>query len=161
MICILSDTHENIKVLKPALEQIKTYKPELVVHCGDIISPPLLDNFKGLPMRFVFGNNDGERAGLRKKCEEFGFGIIDDVIEFKYKGKDILVYHGTNSRVLQAHIDAQQHDYVMHGHTHVPRDETFGKTRVLNPGAMFMADRYTFGVLDIDSGDFKIVEVDI
>jgi putative phosphoesterase len=159
MICILSDTHENLKVLKPAIEQIKKHSPDLVIHCGDIISPPLLDHFKGLPMRFVFGNNDGERAGLKKKCLELGFGEIDDMIELVYKGKKLLVYHGTNPRVLEAHIAAQQHDFVFHGHTHVPRDEMQGRTRIINPGALFMAESYTFAVLDVESGSLTFEAV--
>lgn len=159
MICIISDTHENVKIVLPALEILKKYTPDLVVHCGDIISPPMLDHFKGLPMRFVFGNNDGERAGLKNKCRELGFGDIDDVIEINHNGKKILVYHGTNPRVLQAHIDAQSHDYIFTGHTHVPRDEIIGRTRVINPGAMFMAQRYTFAALDEESGKLELVEL--
>ena len=159
MICILSDTHENVKVLKPALDLIRERNPELVIHCGDIISPPLLEHFAGLPMRFVFGNNDGEREGLRRKCKELGFGEIDDVIEIDFKGSKILVYHGTNPHVLQSHIDAGQHDYIFTGHTHTPRDEQIGATRVINPGALFMAARYTFAALNIENGDLEFVEV--
>ena len=160
MICIISDTHENVPVIKKAVSMIKLLRPELVIHCGDIISPPVLENFAGLPMRFVFGNNDGERAGLKSKCAALGFGVIDEQIEIEFHGKLITVYHGTNPRVLDSLIDSEAYDYVMTGHTHLPRDEKVGRTRVINPGACFAAERYTFAVLDPikDFLEFKTID---
>ena len=32
-------------------------------------------------------------------------------------------------------------DFLLHGHTHVPRDERIGATRVFNPGAVGRADK--------------------
>lgn len=161
MICIVSDTHENVKTIKPAVELMKQFKPDLVIHCGDIVSPPILDLFKDLPMRFVFGNNDGEELGLRKKCKELGFGEINDVIEIVHHGKKILVYHGTSPYVLQAHIDAQLHDYIFHGHTHEQRDEKIGRTRVINPGALYMAKVFSFATLDLKDDRLKFIIVDV
>ena len=155
----MSDTHENVKVIKKAVELIKELKPELVVHCGDIISPPILDHFKGLPMRFVFGNNDGEELGLRKKCQELGFGEIAETIQIDHKGKSILVYHGTNPYALKAHIDSQSHDYIFTGHTHLQRNEKIGRTRVVNPGAMFMAKFFSFASLNIEKDEVEFIEI--
>lgn len=138
---------------------IKLCNPDLVLHCGDIVTPKVLDYFSGLPMRFVYGNNDADRAGLKDKCRTLGFGEIDDVIEITHMNKKILAYHGTNPRVLETHIAAQQHDYVFHGHTHVCRDSQEGKTRVINPGALFSASRYTFAKLDLESEELEFVEV--
>ena len=61
MIGIISDTHENEKSTQKAVAVLKDRNVELVVHCGDIISPPMLEHFKGLKMKFVYGNNDGEK----------------------------------------------------------------------------------------------------
>jgi uncharacterized protein len=159
MICIISDTHENVKVIKPAVAMIRDLNPSLVVHCGDIISPPILEHFKDLPMRFVFGNNDGEELGLRNKCQELGFGEIAEVLEINHEGKSILVYHGTNPYVLRAYIDAQNHDYIFTGHTHEQRDDKIGKTRVINPGALFRAKVYSFAKLDLDIDKLDFVTV--
>ena len=76
MIGIISDTHENVPVIERVVEQLKALRPELVVHCGDIISPPVLKRFAGLPLRVVFGNNDGESDGLQAVAQELGFGEI-------------------------------------------------------------------------------------
>jgi predicted phosphodiesterase len=50
-------------------------------------------------------------------------------------------------------------DYLLHGHTHVTRDERVGKTRLINPGALFRAARYTAAVLDPSSDDVELIEV--
>jgi predicted phosphodiesterase len=39
-------------------------------------------------------------------------------------------------------------DYLLHGHTHELRDERIGRTRMINPGALFRAARYTAALLD-------------
>ena len=157
---LISDTHENVRTIIKAVNLLKSLGPDLVIHSGDIISPPVLERFVGLPMRFVFGNNDGERAGLKKKCLELGFGEIDDELDFNVDGKSIHVYHGTSSKRLDQIIQTQQYDYVIHGHTHIPRNDVLGKTRVLNPGALFAAERHTIAVLTLPEGTFEIIDVE-
>ena len=78
MIGIISDTHENEKSTQKAVAVFKERNVDFVVHCGDIISPPMLEHFKGLKMKFVYGNNDGEKEGLNEKAKELGFEEITD-----------------------------------------------------------------------------------
>lgn len=156
---IISDTHENEPVMKKAVKIFKEKKPDFVVHCGDIVSPPVLENFRGLKMKFVFGNNDGEKEGLNRKAKEFGFEEISDEKEFEYQGKKFYVYHGTKRDILLTAIESQEYDYVLTGHTHIKRNEVIGKTRVINPGALFRAPRYTIAFLDVPTGDVEFVEV--
>lgn len=156
---ILSDTHEDVRMIRKAVAIFNERKPQLVIHCGDIISPPVLELFRGLPMKFVYGNNDGERSGLRKKCEELGFSPIDDTLTFSFAGKSFFVNHGTRSSTIQEAAALQQYDYVLHGHTHQQRDELVGKTRIVNPGAMFSADLYSIAFLDPESGSVEFIEI--
>jgi len=146
MIGIISDTHENEAAMQKAAHLFKERKVDFVVHCGDIVSPPVLDNFKGLKMKLVFGNNDGEKAGLNKKAKELGFEEVSEEKEFIYERKRFYVYHG-------------KYDYVLTGHTHIKRDEKIGKTRVINPGALFRANPYTIAVLDAVKDKLEIVEI--
>jgi len=87
MIGIISDTHENEEAVKKAAALFKEKNVDFVVHCGDIISPPMLGHFKDLKMKFVYGNNDGEKKGLKEMCQKLGFDEIKDEIEFTYKNK--------------------------------------------------------------------------
>jgi putative phosphoesterase len=123
MIGIISDTHENEEAIKKAISIFKIKKVDFVVHCGDIISPPILEHFKGLNMKFVFGNNDGEKIGLNNKGKELGFEEITDEKEFTYKRKKFYVYHGTNKEKLDGIIKSNKYNYIFTGHTHIKRDE--------------------------------------
>ena len=159
MLGIISDTHENEEAIKKAVEILKSKNLDFVVHCGDIISPPMLEHFKGLEMRFVFGNNDGERNGLNAKAKELGFEEITDEKEFEHNRKKFYVYHGTNKNKLDAAIKSNKYDYVLTGHTHIKSDEKIGKTRVINPGALFRIYPYTIVLLDVEKDKLKFVEV--
>lgn len=159
MIGIISDTHENVRAIKAAVEILQQRSLELVIHCGDIISPPVLDYFRGLPMRFIFGNNDGERAGLKKKALELGFGEVNDTLLCTISGKSIFAYHGTVVKVLNGYIDSGEYDYVLTGHTHEMRDERVGVTRVINPGALFSAPRYSIAILDPSTDTLEFIDI--
>jgi predicted phosphodiesterase len=43
---------------------------------------------------------------------------------------------------------AQEHDYLLQGHTHVRLDECVGRTRIINPGALHRAAVKTVVTLD-------------
>lgn len=159
LIGIVSDTHEDVRMIRKAVAIFKQHAPSLVIHCGDIISPPVLEQFTGLHMKFVYGNNDGERSGLKKKCSELGFDEIDDTLIFEFAGKSFFVNHGTRNRVIDEAIVSQAYDYVLHGHTHIQRNELHGRTRVINPGALFSAADYSIAFLAPDTGSVEFVEV--
>jgi putative phosphoesterase len=156
---IISDTHEDIRMISRAITVIKERDPALVIHCGDIISPPVVERFEGLPMRFVFGNNDGERSGLKKKCEELHFSPIEDTAIFEFAGKKFFVNHGTRMSMIDDAVSRQEYDYVLHGHTHERRAETVGITKIINPGALFAAADFSIAFLDPRSGDVQFVEI--
>ena len=159
MIGIISDTHENEEVIKKAAAVFREKNVEFTVHCGDIISPPVLENFHGLRMKLVFGNNDGEKNGLIAKCSELGFDEIKDELEFEYKRKKFYVYHGTKKEKLDAAIKSNKYDYVLTGHTHIKRDERTGKTRVINPGALFRVYPHTIALLDAEKDKLEFVVI--
>lgn len=156
---IVSDTHENTRLIVKAVKIFKERAPAFVVHCGDIVSPPVLERFSGLNLKVVYGNNDGERSGLKKKCAELGFDEINDTIAFDYLSRRFFVYHGTNPTVIEKAVEQQSYDYVLHGHTHQMKDEVIGVTRVINPGALFMAPSYSIAFLEVSTGHVEFVEI--
>lgn len=159
MIGIISDTHENEEAIKKAVKIFKETNVDFVVHCGDIISPPVLEHFKNLKMKFVFGNNDGEKIGLNNKAKEYNWEEITEEKEFGYKGKKFYVYHGTNRNKLDEAIKSNKYDYILTGHTHLKRDEKIGDTRVINPGALFRIFPHTIALLDVEKNNLEFVEV--
>lgn len=158
MIGIISDTHENEDATKKAIAMFRERKIEFGVHCGDIISPPMLEHFEGLKMKFVLGNNDGEEEGLKDRAKQLGFDIGKE-LEFEYVGKRFYVYHGTKRNILDAAIQSNKYDYVLTGHTHIKRDEKIGKTRIINPGALFRTHPYTIAFLDLEKDRLEFVKI--
>jgi putative phosphoesterase len=161
MIGIISDTHENIFAVREAVEVFKQRKVDLVIHCGDIISPLILQEFEGLNMKLIFGNNEGEKQGLSQLAAKLGFEEITEVKEFEYKGKKVFVCHGKNKALLQQKIQSQQYDYILTGLTHAVRDEEVGKTRIINPGTLYLGDELnTIALLDTEKDIVEIVSID-
>ncbi|MBI2657735.1 metallophosphoesterase [Candidatus Woesearchaeota archaeon] len=159
MIGIISDTHENEEGIKKAVAVFREKKVDFAVHCGDIVCPPMLEHFKGLKMKFVYGNNDGERAGLNSKSKELGWEEVSDEKEFEYKNKKFYAYHGTKMEKLDAAIKSNKYDYVLTGHTHIKRDERIGRTRVINPGALFRIYPHTIALLDAEKDELEFVKI--
>jgi putative phosphoesterase len=159
VIGIISDTHEDVRMIRKAVRVFKERAPAFVVHCGDIISPPVLEHFAGVPLRLVYGNNDGERSGLKKKCLELGFLEIDETLVFSHADRSFFVNHGTRPSIIEEAVALQRYDYVLHGHTHEQRNEVRGKTRIINPGALFSADIYSIAFLEPVTGAVEFVEI--
>lgn len=156
---ILSDTHNNREVTKRAVLQISRFDPEVVIHCGDLESPEMLDLFAGLPMKMVYGNCDWDQEGIRSRASALGLEHGGTSLELTLAGRRIIVHHGDNPTFLSHALNSGNFDYLFHGHTHLASDEQEGGTRVINPGALYRADPYTFAILDLASGELQHLEV--
>lgn len=88
---IISDTHDNLDAIDRTIETLNSYKIDLVIHAGDVISPFAARRFKELksPLRVVYGNNDGERTGLKNMFQKLGVDI-DDFVEVEKDSQSIM-----------------------------------------------------------------------
>jgi putative phosphoesterase len=159
-IAIISDTHDNSAPVRRAVSMIKEMNPYAVLHCGDITSPATLELFAGLPLLAVFGNCDRDRNLLQEKAKELRMEPIEDERELQVKGATIYVCHGHHGHLIQEMALSGVYDYVFHGHTHVHDSDIIGTTRIVNPGALSKAERYTFATLDLPDGTLTIHRVD-
>ena len=119
-IAVIADTHNRYP---PGLPE-RLRDADEIWHLGDVCDPDILVEFEqlGPPLQVVLGNNDShsswpvdlhlERAGLR--------------------------FYLTHIPPAQAPKGVAA---VLHGHTHLPRDETQGRVRWLNPGCISFASR--------------------
>ncbi|MCK5537251.1 MAG: metallophosphoesterase family protein [Thiomargarita sp.] len=67
-ICILSDSHDNIPLLRNAAAKAKQQGAEAILHCGDIVAPSTLNQLKAyqLPVHAIHGNNTGDLYNLSR-----------------------------------------------------------------------------------------------
>ena len=134
---LISDTHDHVDNTRKAIDLFVSLGVELVIHAGDIVSPPLIKLFDGSGMQLagVFGNNDGEKLGLAKLFAEVDGILHGDFADFEAGGYRIGVYHGTSNPLLESIVVSELYDLVVTGHTHVSSVSERGKTMVVNPGS--------------------------
>lgn len=119
-IAVISDTHDRLPA--HVVEAIRG--ADEIWHLGDVTDPGIIDTLAALGprLRVVRGNCDA--------CEDWpltaDFTLCAQVIHLE-------------------HIPPRQPparvNLLLHGHTHVPRDETIRGTRYLNPGTVGKANK--------------------
>ncbi len=119
-VLVMADTHNH---LPPKLEELAAAAHE-IWHLGDVCTPSILQVIMqvGLPTTVVRGNCD---------CSDEWPLVVD------------LERNGSRFRLV--HIPPQQPpkgvDVLLHGHTHVPRNERRGGVLFLNPGCVTRPNR--------------------
>lgn len=119
-IAVISDTHDRYPPALPA----RLREADEIWHLGDVCAPETLGDFEelGLPLRVVMGNCDAHPWPL--------------ALDLEREGRRFHLVHIPPSRPPK---DAA---FILHGHTHVPRDETDARgLRWLNPGCITRPNR--------------------
>jgi len=154
---VLSDSHDHMTNVQKAVALLIAEKVDKVVHCGDLIAPFVvravgkLKETKNIECVSVFGNNDGERVGIKKIFGEV-FSVKGEFYECEWDNVKIGIYHGTDNALLQNIIDSNHYQLVLCGHTHVIRVEECHKVLVVNPGEVcgYLTNRATCAVVDLN-----------
>lgn len=137
---VISDTHDQDVLIEEAVQRFNAEHIELLIHCGDWVSPFILYSFKELkvPMRGVFGNNDGDRFRHLLFSQKAGLDIQfeERFLELDLDGRKIAVFHGDYPGLVEALVMCGNYDAVFHGHTHQRVLRVHGKTLSLNPGSL-------------------------
>lgn len=156
-IAIMSDTHDHIANLRAAFAEIRKYNAEAIIHCGDFVSPFMVEEIAllGLPVFGVFGNNDGDRVKLVKNAAECGISFVfhSDVARLELDGCRIAVTH---FREMAEDLAASGlYDLVCFGHTHRFYEKRIGNCLLLNPGEMMgKKEEIGFCIFDTVSREF-------
>ncbi len=133
-VAVISDTHDRF----PGHVGEAIAGADEIWHLGDVCEARVLEEIMGLgpPVRMVRGNCDSRMEWPL-------------TLDFEIAGM----------RVHLEHIPPRQApkkcDLLLHGHTHVPRDEMVGGTRFLNPGCITRPNRgapASYGWLGLEAG---------
>jgi len=119
-IAVLADTHDR---LPPHVCAALAGSDE-IWHLGDVCAPQILDVLKaaGPSVRVVRGNCDD--------CPDWPL-----TLDLEREGLHIRLEH------IPPRQPPAGFDLLLHGHTHVPRDEVIGGVRFLNPGCITRPNR--------------------
>ena len=164
---LLSDSHGRASTTRRAVQVLLERQVHRIVHLGDIgtveVIDALVENLDEAgrvkpPVHVVFGNTDWDAAALGRYAEGFGIQVDHPVGRLSVDDRVLVYQHGDRSASMQQAL-AEEVDYLCHGHTHRTRDERRGRTRLVNPGALFRASRYTVAVLDPGRDELEFLEV--
>jgi putative phosphoesterase len=136
-IAVISDSHDHLENLEAAIEQINQLAPPMLIHCGDLSAPFVVERLAafGGPVHIVFGNNEGDRFTIQKKVErhpnltlhgEVGFVQTDD-------GEIAFTHRPEFARGLAS---TGRYRAVFYGHTHRRKTEKIDETYLVNPGEL-------------------------
>ncbi len=154
---LISDTHDRIPFIEKAVDLFNQSDVEAVLHCGDFVSPFSLKPFRKLdkPLFAVFGNNDGEKAGLQSMFKRSGWVLNDRPYPLQFNGSKIAMLHEPDN--LDEYIASGEFDMVVYGHTHKKHFEIVGDTIVVNPGegCGWMSGIATVAFADLERKDCR------
>ena len=158
LIGILSDTHDNMPLIRKACELFNARGVTMVLHCGDYVAPFALKPLNQIlkcEYAGVFGNNDGEQKGLQRIAQG---RIHPSPFEFEVGKWQVLVAHEL------AHPDTAAGNavrLVAYGHTHRADVKKQGNTLIINPGECggWLYNRSTVAVADLVTLEAEIIEL--
>lgn len=137
----------------------KRLKVDAILHAGDYVAPFAAKLFTpesvgSIPVHCIYGNNDGERDGLKQVLPQ----IVDGPLTIELGGKIIAMAHFLQWFKPEGIAKA---DVVISGHDHQAAVETRQGKLFLNPGECcgWLTDRCTVALLDLEAMDAQIVEV--
>jgi putative phosphoesterase len=136
LIGAISDTHDNLPMVKKAIDRLNQAEVSLVLHAGDITSPFTPKMFSELkpPMIVTYGNNDAERELLKKRFTEIGKEVRGLFAEVEVDGVRVALTHGDEADLINSLIKTQIYHLIVCGHTHQQKSYASGVTTIMNPG---------------------------
>ena len=156
---VISDTHDRLPTFSRAVALFKRLKVDAIFHAGDFVAPfaaQLIspDALGGIPLYCVYGNNDGEKAGLKKILPN----VVDGPLRVELGGKTIVMHHALEWLKPRDIVGA---DVVITGHTHEIVNEVRQGVLFLNPGECcgWVNDRSTVMLLDLEAMKADVVDM--
>lgn len=159
---ILSDSHDHVPALRAAARAFLDAGVEQILHAGDFVAPFALPPLQAAnaPVTAVYGNNDGERVGLLKRFEKFGWHL-EPKFAFPVVGNVRFALHHEPEPV-EALAASGRFDVVISGHTHELSVERVGEVWVINPGEVcgWLTGRSTCVIFDLETLTPAVVKLE-
>jgi len=162
---ILADTHDHLDRIALAVQLLHKEGAEGLVHLGDFVAPFALKGvlkFNG-PVFAIFGNNDGEKKGLKRTFAELrpGTELLDGPTVFEIGGRKLGCAHSVEEIPPAYRTDC---DGVFYGHSHtrvhIPKTAT--RALELNPGegCGWLTGKPSLAMLDLETMAARILEIE-
>ncbi|HUU02070.1 MAG TPA: metallophosphoesterase [Myxococcota bacterium] len=161
LVGVMADSHDNIPAIEKAVDFFNDKKVGFIIHAGDFIAPFALKPLDRVrcPWIGVFGNNDGEQAGLTGQSK----GRIQPApYELNLDGKKVVVVHDLTSVSIDKLVE-QGAELIISGHTHEAEiKKTDGGTLLVNPGEIggWLYGKKTICIVDTSNLECTLHEIE-
>jgi putative phosphoesterase len=161
-IALISDSHDNLPVLRAALAAIRAAEADLLLHLGDLCAPfvvtELSQGFAG-PIHIVMGNNDADGRLLQTMASRNAqVNLYGVYTELAVEGRSLALIHYPEPARRIAQSGAL--DLVAYGHNHQKHMEQVGPTWLVNPGELLgLAGSPTWALYDSATHTVEIRDV--
>jgi len=158
LIGIISDSHDRLPTLQAALAQFAADGVQAVFHAGDFVAPFaakwLAPDRLSVPLHAIYGNNDGERAGLKKILPQ----LVDGPLRMTLAGRVIVMHHFFDWFAAGDLVGA---DVVISGHDHQARIESVDGQLRINPGECcgWVTGRCSVAELDLQTMQARLIDL--
>ena len=159
LIGILSDSHGRVGSTRLAVAALRDAGAAMLLHLGDVGSEEVIDELAGHDARIVFGNCDYDADALASYARSVDVAVDHPMGRLEVGERRIAYTHGHVRGLVDAAL-CEGVDYLLFGHTHELHDERIGPTRLINPGALFRASRYTACLLDPGLDALRVIELE-
>jgi putative phosphoesterase len=130
-----------------------------IIHCGDVGGIAVFDELVDRRLSFVWGNTDFPDNGVFAYLDSVGLSPPETIpLRVTLDNKTFAVFHG-HERGFDDALHNLDVDFILHGHTHLARDETFNSKRIINPGALHRAHTKTVATLETSTGQLTFHEI--
>ena len=158
LIGVMSDTHDDMRMIRRAVRFLNSAGVDFVLHAGDIVSPFTFEELGKLKAGFaaVFGNNDGDKILLREKSKN---RVFNQPLIKEFSGRKFVVFHEPDRAFLSAR--SGEFDVVVYGHTHRPEIKKIGAALLLNPGkvAALLEGKSTLALVETETLRARIADI--
>lgn len=154
---VLSDSHGRVGSCRRAVAALHRLHVDAIVHLGDVGTAAVLEELVGdLPVHVVFGNCDDDRR-LTTHARCMGLHVHHPLGRVEVAGRGVAFTHGHLDQSVTACLGRDA--MLLVGHTHRLTADLVQGTRIVNPGALFRASRYTCAV--VEGSDLRVSWIDV
>ena len=155
LIGLISDSHNNVTALQRALALFRERKIHIILHCGDLTSPHMINLFADFSLHLAFGNGDYLAGEIKEQAQLLGTqSTARPVNTFAIDHTSIAITHGHRPGEVRQLAESGQYQLLFTGHTHEREEYWIGSTRVINPGGLTAkaVPSHSFATFDLKKG---------
>lgn len=159
-IAIVSDSHDQIANLHRAVMLANAERAEILIHCGDLISPFMLNRlhlFQG-EVHLIYGNNIGDLHLISSRCETIFGNITHHGIQGSIVADGLHIGFTHYPDLARGLAFTGTYDVICCGHNHLAAVEQINSCLLINPGDLLGKDSIP-GFAILDTSDMSTMQI--